>query len=185
MGRRRPSWYYTRQAQEAQARETFLQNYAGPPANTIVEQRGASTDLFYRSLSLVSGTEHTEFIVQVPNTTLAQVTAAEAGLLTTTTGAPLKIRGSGVKPSRAHWYQGDPTPRYETSRWNTSYIRYYSRGTHKSVPFSIATGLFDADALRDAFSGLFGPSGTKRALLGATNGRAYLELEVANLSFNS
>lgn len=187
MGRQRPSWYYERQAREAQARETFLQNYQGPPAGTQIQQRGPSTDVFYRSMALLDASDHLIFSTSVQTDTLTQVTATEAGLLTTLGSGQTanRLRNSGVKPSRAHWYRGDTTPTRQTSRWGTSYSRYYAAGSHRSIPFSVASGVFTPDDLRDRFTTLFGPGGTKRTLLGAANGRAYLELEVANVGFNT
>lgn len=178
MARMRRAWYYQRQAREAQQREDFLENYQGPPEGTTIQSRGPSTAVFYRSLALRSGTDHLFFSTSVDNDSLAIVSATNAGLVTTlpanTTALPL--RGSGIKPSRASWYRGDPNPTYVRSRWGTSYARNYQPGTHRSVPLSRATGAFDAADLVEAFNGLFGPGGTLRGNLG-TNGRANLELE--------
>lgn len=184
---RRPAWHYRRQAQRAEARETFLANYEGPPVDAAVQQRGPASPVFYRSMALVGGAEHQAYTTNVDDDTLTQVTAAEAGLLETlpTGESANRLRGSGIKPTRAHWYRGDATPTRETSRWGTRWTRYYTAGSHRSIPFSRPSGLFTPDDLRDQFTLLFGPTGTKRALLGASNGRAYLELEIANLGFNS
>ena len=184
---RRPAWYYNRQAARAEARETYQRTYQGPPETAAITQRGPTTEVFYRSMSLRDGTDALNFTVSVLNETLTQITATEAGLLTVLTAGEVSrgIRNSGVKPTRAHWYRGDPTPSRQTSAWGTRYTRSYAPGSHASIPFSRATAAFTPDDLRDAFTALFGPGGTKRTLLGAANGRAYLELEVANLGFNS
>lgn len=184
---RRPAWHYRRQAQRAEARETFLANYEGPPVDAAVQQRGPTTPVFYRSMTLVGGAEHTAFTTSVDNDTLTQVTAAEAGLLETLPAGETsnRLRGSGVKPTRVHWYRGEATPNRETSRWGTRWTRYYTAGSHRSIPFSRPSGLFTPDDLRDQFVVLFGPTGTKRALLGATNGRAQITFEVANLGFTT
>jgi len=183
MGRMRPSWYYQRQQQEAAAREAFRASYAGPPAGTTIESRGASTSLFYRSLLLQDGIDPLIFQTTVPNATLTLLPAADAGLLLTLTATDVaqRLRGSSVKPTRVAWFQGDPTPRYETSPWNTRYARYYTRGTNKSIPFSKATGTLDANDLRTRFNALFGAGGTRRSLLGSINGRASITFEQANL----
>lgn len=93
-----------------------------------------------------------------------------------------------MKPTRVHWYQGDATPVRVKTDWNTSWTRYYnSTGdrSHYSMPFSLATGLITVDEIQEKFNELFGPTGTKRSLLGASNGRAYLTFERAPVSFNS
>lgn len=190
MGRMRPAWYYERQAQEAQARATYFQNRQPPPAGTTVEQRGASTDLFYRSLLQRSGTDSLIYKVSVLDSTLSRISAVQAGLKTTL-GADevaLRLRGSGLKPTRMHWYRGKTTPTRERSPWNTSWTQYYDETggqSHFSIPLSKATGVFDGGDLLDAFEGLFGPTGTQRALLGATNGRAYVTMEQVSNAYQS
>lgn len=190
MGRIRPAWYYQRQATEAQARATFLQNRTAPPAGTTIEQRGASTDLFYRSLLQRAGTDALIYKVSVLNSTLALVSAAQAGLMTTLASGEiaLRVRGSGVKPTKLHWYKGDGTPTRQRSQWGTSWTRYYDSTagqSHFSIPFSKATGIFDGGDLQDAFEALFGASGSRRALLGASNGRAYVTFEQVSSSYQS
>lgn len=187
MARRRPSYQLARELREANQRETFIENYTGPVQGTTVQSRGPTTELYYRSLAQSVGADRVIYKVNVDNDTLTQVPAADAGLLTTLTATQIaqRLRGSGVKPSRLHWYRGDATPTYVTSRYGTSYVRSYVPGSNRSIPFSIATGAFSADDLNDQFQILFGNGGTRRALLGAANGRAYVELERAPISANS
>lgn len=182
MGRIRPAWYYERQAREANARQTFFANRQPPDEDTTIESRGASTNVFYRSLNLRNGTDHLIFATSVLSANLALLSAAEAGLTTTLSGTDVasRLRGSGVKPTKVHWYRGTANPVRRRTEWNTSVARYYdTQGgrSHYSVPFCRASGVFDGDDLIEAFNGLFGPSGTRRALLGPANGRAYLEME--------
>lgn len=187
MARRRPAYRLQRELNEANARETFIENYTGPAPDTVVNSRGPSTELYYRSLVQTVGADRVIYKVNVNNQTLLQVPAVDAGLLTTLTASqtPQRLRGSGVKVSRLHWNQGRANPVYVTSRYGTSYPRTYVAGSNKSIPFSVATGAFNADDLNDQFQILFGNGGTRRALLGASNGRAYVELERAPISANS
>jgi hypothetical protein len=187
MARRRPSYRLQRELNQAQARETFIRNYTGPAQGTTVQSRGPATELYYRSLSQKVGTDRIIYKVSVDNDTLTQVPAVDAGLLTTLTSSQRaeRLRGSGLKPTRLHWYRGDATPTYVTSRYGTTYVRSYVAGSNRSIPFSVATGDFSADDLNDQFQILFGNGGTRRALLGASNGRAYVELERAPISANS
>jgi len=184
MGRVREAWYYERQRREAAAREAYRASYAGPPAGTTVESRGPSTTVYYRSLLLQSGTDPLIFQTSVSNATLSLFPVTDSGLLLsiTATDVAQRLKGSGIKPSRVSWYQGDPTPRNETSPWNTRYARYYTPGSNKSSPFSKATGTLDASDLRTRFNTLFGSGGSRRGLLGASNGRASFVFEVANLA---
>lgn len=187
MARRRPSYELQRELQQAEARETFIRNYQGPAPDTVVNSRGPATTLYYRSLVMEQGADRSIYPVNVLNSTLLLVPAADAGLLTTIPSGqtPQRLRGSGLKPSRAHWYTGRANATYVNSRYGTSYVRAYEAGSHRSIPFSVDTGAFTANDLSDQFQLLFGPSGTRRALLGAQNGRAYLELERAPVSANS
>lgn len=187
MSRRRPAYRLQRELNEANARENFIENYTGPAQGTTVQSRGPTTELYYRSLAQSVGTERVIYKINVDNDTLTQVPAVDAGLLTTLTSTQVaqRLRGSGVKPSRMHWYRGDPSPIYVNSRYGTSYPRTYVPGSNRSIPFSVATGAFSADDLSDQFQILFGNGGTRRALLGASNGRAYVELERAPISANS
>lgn len=182
MGRIKPAWYYTKQAQQAQARANYYQNRQPPAEDTTINSRGAMTDLFYRSMILLEGTDHLIFRVSVPNTTLALLPAADAGLLTAlpANSVAQRIRGSGLKPNKIHWYRGATNPVRRRTDWGTSVARYYDASggrSHYSIPFSRAAGVFNADDLRDQFNALFGPNGSRRALLGAQNGRAYIEWE--------
>jgi hypothetical protein len=188
MGRIRPAWYYQRQAAEAQARETHFLNRTPPPAGTTVNQRGDTTQLFYRSLSLVDGTDPLIFRTDVRTATLGIVSAAQAGLKTTlaNTEAALPLRGSGLVPTKLQWYKGDATPSVQRTAWNTHWTRYYQTNTHHSMPFSRATGSFTAHDLTTAFNALFGATGTVRdGALGTKNGRANLTLERAPISANT
>lgn len=175
----KPAWYYERQAQEAEARANYYRNRV-PQDNASVRSR-PTTVKYYRSLLVRQGTDPTIFKVSVNNAALALVTATQAGLLDalTATETALNLRGSGVKPTKIHWYKGDASPVGRRTAWNSRYIRYYdTAGTqsHYSMPFSRATGAFDPNDLKNAFNTLF--SGSNRTtLLGAANGRAYLELE--------
>ncbi|UBF28326.1 hypothetical protein K9N68_10845 [Kovacikia minuta CCNUW1] len=187
MGRMKPAWYYERKATAATARAQYYANRQPPATGTAIQSRGAATDVFYRSLLQKFGTNPAVYRIAVDNDTLSKVTATEAGLKTTLASdeVPLRIRGSGVKPTRVHWFAGDPTPTVQRTAWNTKWVRYYSTAgdqSHYSVPFSKASGTVTPDDLQDAFDGLFGAGGSKRALLGAANGRAYLEFERAPVS---
>lgn len=182
-------WYYTRQATIAQARQTYFANKT-PSAPGPIQQRGASQTLFYRSLALRLGANPAIFRVNVPDSTIALVTAAELGLKVEldTTESALSIRGTGVKPSKIHWYKGEATPVRTTTPWGSSVSRYYDDAgdqSHYSAPFSQASGAFTAADLFDDFEAIFGTgTGNKRAtLLGTRNGRAWLELERAPMSF--
>jgi hypothetical protein len=190
MGRIRPAWYYQRQAQEAQARQNYFANRV-PPQNATIESRGQSTELYYRSMILLEGTDHLIFKVSVSNDNLALLPAADAGLLTTLGAGETaqRIRGSGLKPTKIHWYRGTATPSRRRTDWGTSVARYYdTQGgrSHYSMPFSRATGNFNPDDLRDQFNVLFNSTnGTRRTLLGAANGRAYVEWEQVTTSAQS
>lgn len=182
--------YYQRKAQLAAARRQYLANRPARPAGTAVNSRGAATDVYYRSVTMVSGTEHLIYRTSVQNRTLALLSATDAGLKTTLAGTEVanRLKGSGVKPARAHWFGGDATPTVQTSPWGSNWTRYYSTAgeqSHFSIPLSQATGVFSANDLADKFNALFGPGGTKRSLLGTANGRAYLEPEYVNIAANS
>jgi hypothetical protein len=183
-------WYYTRQATIAQARQTYFAS-RGPTAPGPIIQRGASQTLYYRSLALRAGTEPTIFVVNVSSDTLAKVTAAELGLKAALASgeSALRIRGTGIKPSRVHWYEGVSAPVRTSTPWGSSVSRYYEKSgtaqSHFSAPFSQTTGVFTANDLFQDFEALFGGGGAKRGLLGTKNGRAWLELEQAPMSFMS
>lgn len=188
MGRLKPAYYYQKKATEAQARADYYRTRPAPTTGTTVNTRGPATPLYYRSMLLRAGINPLIYAVSVDNDTLQGVTAAQAGLLTELADGDvaLRMRGSGVKPTRLHWMRGDTTPTRVRTDWNTSWTRYYTAGggSHKSMPFSRATGAVTPTELQDAFDGLFGASGTKRSLLGTANGRAYLEFERAPISAN-
>lgn len=191
MGRIKKAWYYQRQAQQAEARENYFKNRVPPEEDQTIETRGAMTDVFYRSLILIEGTDHLTFRTSVPNTTLNVLPATDAGLLTTLTDTSTaqRMRGSGLHPTKIHWYKGATTPTRKRTAWNTSVARYYDQAgggqSHFSIPFSKATGVFNADDLKDQFNALFGPGGSRRGLLGSANGRAYIEWEKATVSAQS
>lgn len=182
----KPSWYYARQAQQAEARENFFRNRV-PPESSTIESKGPATEVYYRSLLLNDGTNPLIFRTSVDNVTLNLVTAGEAGLMTTL-GADdiaLPLRGSGVRPTRVQWYRGTTTPVRRRTDWGTSVARYYdTQGgrSHFSIPFSRASGAFQSDEILAAFTGLFGPGGSKRGVLGGSNGRAAIQWERAVVS---
>lgn len=182
MGKIKKAWFYERQAQQAQARENFYKNRTPPEEDQSITSRGAMTDVYYRSMILLEGTDHLIFSTSVPNSTTQLLTAAEAGLLTVlpANSTASRMRGSGLRPTRVKWYKGSTNPVRKRTDWNTSVARYYDNAggrSHYSLPFSRATGVFNADDVRDQFNTLFGPGGSKRGLLGAANGRAYIDWE--------
>lgn len=190
MSRIKPAWYYERQATITRAREQFYANRTAPTTPTTIQSRGPSTDLFYRSLNLANGTDPVIFRVSVNNDTLGAISATQLGLAATlsSTEVALRLRGSGVKPTRVHWYRGAATPTRRTTSWGSRVSRYYDtqgNRSHFSAPFSKASGTVTGPEIQDRFNALFGPSGTLRALLGAQNGRAWLELERVAFSANS
>jgi len=190
MARIKKAWYYERQAAQATARENYYKNRVPPEEDATITTRGAMTEVFYRSLIQLSGTNHIIYKVSVPTSILSSVSAADAGLKTTleSTETALRLKGSGVRPTKIKWYRGSANPVRKRTAWNTMSARYYDTTgarSHFSIPFSRATGNFGPDDLSDAFIGLFGPSGTKRSLLGTANGRAYIEWEKVTVSAQS
>lgn len=183
MGKMKPLYQLQKQLQNRQAREQYYSNYQGPPEDTVLTPEGDATTVYYRSLHIVDGSDHRFFTSSVPEVTLQKVTAAQAGLVLVlpadTTSTPL--RGSGVKPTLAHWYKGKTNPVYKSSPWGTKWAQYYESDagkSHFSIPFSKATGVFDSADLMTAFGAVFAPGGNaNETLLGTRNGRAYLELE--------
>jgi hypothetical protein len=186
MARIKPAYYYQRQLTIAQARDQYRIN--NPPANISgpIADRGATTDLFYRSLTLTNGADPVIFGIKVPDATLALVSAAQLGLLTALGAGDvsLRLKGSGVKPSKVHWYAGNTAPTRVRTAWGSTWSKYYDDKSY-SAPISKTTGVFSASDLRDAFEAMFRSGGSERALLGTRNGRAWLELEQANISFSS
>jgi hypothetical protein len=190
MGRQRPAWYYERQAREATARENYFKNRTPTTEDTTIESRGPQTEVYYRSMIMMDATDHLIYVTQVSNRALQAVTAAEAGLKTTLgeNEVASRLRGSGIKPTRIHWYRGSANPVRRSTPWGTKVARYYAEQngrSHFSMPFSRHTGQFNADDLKDAFTDLFGPGGSKRALLGDSNGRAYISWETVSVSANT
>jgi hypothetical protein len=185
MSRMRPAWYYERQAQEAQRRADYFRNRTPPTEDRNIESRGAMTDVYYRSLIQIEGTDHLVYETSVRTSTLSIVSAAQAGLLTTLgTGVTAnRLRNSGLKPTKIHWYKGRANPIVRPTAWQTNVAIYHEDGTHRSMPFSRATGNFDANDLKVAFEGLFGAGGSVRATaLGSANGRAYITWEQVSVS---
>jgi hypothetical protein len=188
---RKPAWQIERQLTAARAREAYyLSNI--PPESGTVEQRDKTT-YFYRSLNIKSGTEHTVFKVKVDNASVTGSTgigsADAAGLLTAAPAntSPLSVVNN-VKPSRIYWYAGKATPTVGRTPWNSRRVTYYDSAngrSHFSIPVSEPTGEFDAADLVARFQLLFGPTGTKKGLLGTKNGRAWLEIEQFTTSFGS
>lgn len=181
-----PAWRHRREARQADNRETFFETYEGPPEDAPVRSRGASAQRFYRSLILRAGTDPVVYKVNVPNATLGVVPDTLSGLLAVApeNTTPQGLRGTGIKVSRASWYQGDASPRRVRSRWNTSYTRSYVAGSHRSIPLSEPAGLITVEDITDRFNALFNDPARRAALLG-TNGRATLELERVPISVNT
>lgn len=96
MGRIKPAWYYERQKEEAEKREAYYRNRQAPPTGTTVKSRGASTDLFYRSLTQRLEAEPIIYRVGVTNDTLSRLTAAEAGLKNTLADGEIALRLRGT-----------------------------------------------------------------------------------------
>lgn len=196
MGRLKPAWYYERQAAEAERRADYFRTKT-PSTSTTVRSRGAATGFYYRSLTKKVGTDHIKFAVNVIDSTIALVTADEAGLLTAgeynaLTGAAkvsFNLRGSGVKPSKATWYKGATTPVAKVTAWNTRYIQYAeadtdTKITHRSIPLCVKTAEFDAGGVAAVFKNIFEGS-KKPTLLGTENGRAQFTLERSPSSVQS
>ncbi len=186
MGRMRPAWYYQRQADQAEARANYFRNRQPPPEGQAVQSRGPAVTAYYRSLLVKDGTEHRVFSTSVYQDTITRLPLADAGLLTTlpagTSARPL--RKSGVRPTKIHWYSGNANATVVRTQWNSAWVRYYDATgrSHFSIPFSEATGAFGPEQLTDQFELLFGTGGSRRALIGAQNGRAYIEFERASIS---
>lgn len=177
MARRPSAAELERRAARARARESFVR--PPRPAGTAVQQRGATSEFFYRSLLRKSdATTHQLFSVNVEDTTITAFGgAANAGLLADPGADTVLNTRRTIKPTRAHWYRGRATPISQVSPWGSGWTQYYDNDTHRSVPFSRVTGAFDARDLKTAFNTLFGEGGSARGLLGGVNGRAYLDLE--------
>ena len=198
----RSSSYYERQAEEAKKRETYFRTRPPKPAATAIVQKGATVSALYRSMLIKQDGKPAIFEVSMLQQSLEDAGGRDAcGLLAAMPAAatgesaqntPLRVRGSGMKPTRAHWYKGTTTPTVQQSKWGTNWAKYYDNKSHKSVPMSDATGtavapddirtLFDAIFTRPGEGGVIGPNTT---LLGTKNGRAYLEFERVSLSRSS
>lgn len=185
----RQVWYYERQAANAKKRADHFRDKTAPTIPVSIQSRGASKDYFYQSMLLKDGAAHRTFIVSVADAVEDKVSATQAGLGVIAAGnteGALSIRGSGVKPTRVHWYAGDPTPSRSPSPWGTSVAKYYATTggrSHYSIPFSKATGTFTASDITTAFNAVFGPAASGRTtLLGASNGRAHITWETARVS---
>lgn len=190
MGRLKPAWYYQRQADAAERRADHFRNRTPPTTPTTIQSRGAATDLFYRSLNLRTGADPVIFRVSVFNDTLQRVNATNLGLMNTLSSSEiaLRLRGSGVKPTRLHWYRGRTTPVRTTTPWGTRVSNYADNQggqSHFSAPFSKASGTISGSEISERFESLFGPSGSVRAQMGAQNGRAWLELERVAFAYSS
>jgi hypothetical protein len=194
MGRRKPVWLYQRQLDKATARENYYRTKT-PTTSTVVKDR-KQVQLFYRSMFVKFGTQPLIYAVRPTEAAITAIGGAgDAGLLAAMpTGAadqtvPLPIRGSGVTPTKACWYKGATTPVGDATPWSSRWIRYYDKPatgqSHFSVPFSRASGAVNSAEIQGAFNALFGPTGSKKALLGTENGRAWLDLEKAPLAYSS
>lgn len=197
MGRRKPAWLQEREFKRATDKENYYKSRT-PTQSTTVKDRKQVT-LLYRSLFMKIGAEPLIYTVRPSEASVTGAmgigSAAAAGLLTTMPVAPggqtvpLSIRGSGVTPSKASWYKGAAIPVGDTTPWSSRWIRYYDKPatgqSHFSVPFSKASGAVNSAELQAAFTALFGPSGSKKDLLGNENGRAWLTLEQAPLSYST
>lgn len=189
MSRMKPSWYYQRQATEAQARETYFRTRPAPVTDNVVIQR-ASTTAYYRSMLRRTGADPAIIQVQVDNDALTKIQGGltPIGLLSTLPANTIAFpqRGSGITPTKASWHSGKATPTVRRTAWNTAWTEYYDTTagrSHFSVPLSLATGEITAQALNTAFLAVFKPSGTaSAAMLGAKNGRAQLTLEKGSTS---
>lgn len=183
---RKSVYQLERQLAAAKRREDYYRDRV-PPESGTVQQRDATT-LYYRSLNIKSGENHSVFKVSVGNEDLSQIGGAAAVGLLEDPPANTSVLGAknNVKPSRIHWYKGASTPVAGTSPWGTRTTRYYDKvgdRSHFSVPVSKATGVIAASDIQAVFSGLFGGTGTKNSLLGTKNGQAWLSLEEYTISY--
>lgn len=198
MGRRKTANYYKKKAQEAEARETYYRNRpARPRGGDAVIQKNL-TSFIYRSMLLKwtntagdqTSNDHLPFRIDVSARVISKVTnAANLGLLgvdtnTVNTSIARPIRGSGIRPSQANWYNGTGTPVPVKTAWNSSWTRYYDSAqgnaqSHFSAPLSVAAGGFGPVDIEAKFKALFAGN-NKTAYLGASNGRAELKLEYAS-----
>jgi hypothetical protein len=189
MGRIRPAWEYEKLAGERKRREDYLKNK--PRSTNAVVQGRKEVSRFYRSALLKDGTNHELYKIRVDEAALTLLGAGRTpslGLLTTVPDGEIamRLRGSGLTPSRLHWYKGTATPAATTTPWGTRVLRYYDKQgsrSHYSAPVSKATGAF---TLADVISAFNTITATDPAtLLGAENGRAWLDLETVAIAISS
>lgn len=197
MGRRKTIAELREALEEAQRREQARATRR-VERNRAYRSRGAQTSAFYRSMLRERGNDRAIFQISVDSNTVAApagagtqqqsiLTVEQAGLLgTLTEGSGVlvgPIRGSGTKPTKISWYFGNSTAEVEWTPWRTRWIRFYDEGpggqSHRSTPFSRATGDIDVGGLRTAFSALFGPTGTVRQRALGDKGKATLTFENA------
>lgn len=190
MGRRKTVAELREALEEAERRETARRNRR-VQANRPYRQRGAATDIYYRSMLREQGTNRAVFSTSVDANTVgaagAILTPTQAGLLTTLTEASGilvgRLRGSGTKPTKISWYFGNATPEVEFTPWQTRWIKFYDVSTggqsHRSTPFSRTTGDITSTNLRTAFNELFGATGTVRTQALGQRGKATLTFENA------
>jgi hypothetical protein len=192
MGRIRPAWEYEKLAGERKRREDYLKNK--PRSTNAVVQGRKEVTRFYRSALLKTGTEHDLFRIRVDEAALNLLGAGRVpslGLLENAPAGPAgqvpqRLRGSGLKPSRLHWYKGTTTPAATTTPWGTRVLRYYDKQgqrSHYSAPVSKATGAFTLADIVSAFNTITATD--PATLLGAENGRAWLDLETVAIATSS
>lgn len=193
MGRIKPAWEYEKLAAERKRREDYLKNK--PRSTNAVVQGRKEVTRYYRSVLLKTGAgEHDLFRVRVDEAALTLLGAGRTpslGLLETEPVGPTapvaqRLRGSGLKVSRIHWYKGQQTPSASTTPWGTRVARYYDRQgsrSHYSAPISKSSGAIAISDIMDAFKTI---TNTNTAdLLGVENGRAWLDLETVAIAKSS
>lgn len=189
MGRIKPAWEYERLAAERKRREDYLKNKPRS-TNTAVQGRDEVTR-YYRSALLKDGTNHELYKIRVDNAALTLLGAGRTPALGLLTAVPegeiaMRLRGSGLKPSRISWYKGAASPVASTTPWGTRVSRYYDRQgnrSHYSAPISKGTGAFTLADVVTAFNTIVANDTT--TLLGAENGRAWLDLETVAIAVSS
>lgn len=190
--------YYKRQAQEAEARDTFFRNKPATtrPNGSAVNQKNLG-QAFYNSLFIKEGTDHVQFRVSVDTVALGKVGGVNGvGLTTAGTAGKLILPVKNILlPTLAQWYSGTATPTVKITAWGSVSTKYYDTvGTgaearsHYSVPLSSTGATFELSDIVTKFNTLFqgaaGASGNV-TLLGAKNGRASLRLERVTQAFNT
>jgi hypothetical protein len=186
--------YYERKAADAKAREAYYRNRQYTPKATV-SQRDAESYI-YRSMFLKftgagdnTSNDHLPFSINVTAKAITAIGGANVvGLLgsnTTTvpTGLARPIKGTGLHPTMAMWYEGTATPRVGKTKWQVRSVKYYDSAADGSqtfyrVPISQAAGDFGVAQAVSTFQKIF--TGTdKEKLLGRKNGRANLQIEYA------